>query len=100
MDQGELLKLKIAGLKEKLEEATSPNLPTVLADIRQFIVKSPETVTCLTDEEIGVVVQGICRQKDMVIVTPTKNKDKVGVVTTATLKKLANAMSADDALGD
>lgn len=68
---------------QSLEEAlisSHPAMPGILRDIHQQISKDPELVTVLTDEQIGVIVNGLKKQTNTElsgsVAKQSKAKDK------------------------
>ncbi len=62
------VKEAIASLSVALLEA-HPRMPILLREIHQTLSKDPEVVTLLTEEEIGVIVNGLSKQTQTTIAT-------------------------------
>ena len=65
--------LKIDQLKEQVEQlrtsllTASPGLPTLLRTIHTALQADKDMVSVLTEDEIGVIVNGLMRQTNTVI---------------------------------
>jgi hypothetical protein len=91
--QGFELKSKIADLSSAILER-HPRMPTLLREIHQTLKQYPENVTLLSEEDIGVIVQGLEKQTNVFLSqTVTGAKGKSGNKSLAT--KIANL--GDDA---
>lgn len=75
------IKNNIAELQERIHTA-HPAMPSLLATIHAALKKDGSLVTLLSDEEIGIIVQGLKKQTQIEIV---KEKTKK---TTKTLKTM------------
>lgn len=53
-------------------EANLPELPHVLKTIHTQLAQDPETVTLLTEEEIGLIVRGLVSHTDTTIIPKPK----------------------------
>lgn len=76
------LKEKVASLQAAMLEA-HPTMPVLLRTIHTQLRKDPELVTCLDEEEIGIIVNGLKKQSNTEIATTTVKQASA----TATLKK-------------
>ena len=82
-------------IKTKLDElyqallTDHPTMPTLLRDIHRTLKAQPEQVTLMTEDEIQVVVQGLKKQTNTVIVTKTAKP-------TAAKKAALKNVSLDD----
>lgn len=87
-----LLQSKITHLAEALKEV-SPAMPNILREIHTTLKGFPEVVTLLTEEEIGVIVSGLCKQSNinLVPIVAKTSKSLVGF----SKKELANT-TVDD----
>ena len=81
MDIATQLREKVATLQTALLSA-HPQMPSLLRDIHNQLKQDPDCMTILSDEEVGVIVQGLMRQTQTVI---AENVAKKG--TGKTLKK-------------
>ncbi len=61
MDTATQVKEAIASLQNALLSA-HPTMPILLREIHQTLRKDPEVVTLLSEEEIGVIVNGLSAQ--------------------------------------
>lgn len=68
MDIATQLNESIADLQDKLLSA-HPEMPVLLRKIHQQLKKDPECVTLLSDEQIGVIVNGLSKQTATIIAT-------------------------------
>lgn len=68
MNLSEQLKEKIISLQNSLL-AQHPQLPTLLREIWKTLKENPEQVTLLSEEDIGVIVNGLKKQTNTEIVT-------------------------------
>lgn len=59
---------QIASLQEALLSA-HPTMPILLREIHKTLKADPEVVTLLSEEEIGVVVNGLSKQTQTTIAT-------------------------------
>lgn len=50
------VEMKLAGLRAALL-ADTPQLPTILSQIKLYLSKNPEVVTILSEDEIGEIVR-------------------------------------------
>lgn len=62
------VKEQIETLRNRILEA-HPTLPILLREIHKTLKADPEVVTLLTEEEIGVVVNGLSKQTQTTIAT-------------------------------
>jgi predicted transcriptional regulator len=58
--------MQIAELEQALL-SSHPSLPTLLQQIHRAIKQDPDAVTLLSEEEIGVIVNGLSRQTQTAI---------------------------------
>ena len=71
-----VVKEAIADLETKLL-SQHPEMPILLRKIHQQLKADPEVVTLLTEDEIGVIVNGLSKQTNTVIATSiAKGKSK------------------------
>ncbi len=82
---------KILELQQKLQ-AAAPNYEHLLHTIHMMLQKDPDLTHLLSEEQIGVVVAGLCKRKNIVIAEPQKLSRKT---TTSTGKKLADVELGD-----
>ena len=74
LDARELEVLSIKGKIAEMNKAlllASPMMPVLLREIHNQIRKDPELVTIITEEEIGMIVNGLKRQTNTALVTAT-----------------------------
>ncbi len=85
MTPTEQVKERILSLEQTILES-NPRLPILLREIKLLLVKDPEIVTNLSEEDIGIIVSGL--------------KKQVGVellgATTASAKKKSSKIGLDD----
>lgn len=74
---------KVAALQEALLTA-HPTLPVLLRTIHTQLRADPELVTTLTEDEIGILVNGLKKQTNTEIATAVVKEAKTG---TASIKK-------------
>lgn len=84
------LKAKITEMNTLLL-ADHPQMPVLLRDIHNQIRRDPELVTIITEEEIGMIVNGLKKQTKTELVTQTVKASK-----TAATKKALSKLTADD----
>lgn len=58
MNDGFILKEKVAALQASIL-AKHPSLPTLLSEIHKNIKANPEQITLLSEEDIGIIVNGL-----------------------------------------
>lgn len=76
MTPAEQLKEQIAQLQGALI-ASSPGMPTMLRTIHRALQADKDTVTLLTPEEVGILVNGLIKHTNTVIATTAaKTKTK------------------------
>jgi hypothetical protein len=69
--------LEVLSIKGKIAEmntallASNPLMPVLLREIHQHLRKDPELVTIITEEEIGMIVNGLKKQTNTVLATTT-----------------------------
>lgn len=80
------IKEKIAKLQETIL-ASHPTLPVLLRQIHTQLRTDPELVSCLEEEEIGIIVNGLKKQTNTEIATAATKKS--GTSTAALVKKAA-----------
>lgn len=73
MSQAELLSMKVAEIQEAILSA-HPSLPLLLQQIHRNLKADPEQVTLLTEEQIGVIVNGLSKQTQTSIATSVGTK--------------------------
>ena len=73
MTPNDILREKVASLEQQLLSA-HPQIPSLLRDIHNQLREDPDCVTILTEEEIGVVVQGLMRQTQVSMVENISKK--------------------------
>lgn len=61
MDSNTILREKVGSLEQALL-SQHPQMPSLLRDIHNHLREDPDCVTILSEEEIGVIVQGLMRQ--------------------------------------
>lgn len=69
----------------------NPMMAVLLRQIHQQIRKDPELITIISEEEIGMIVNGLKAQTNTVIATTAVKTSK-----SASTKKLLSNLSADD----
>lgn len=67
------VKEAIASLQQALLGA-HPTMPILLREIHQTLKKDPEVVTLLTEDEIGVIINGLSAQTKTTIATSLATK--------------------------
>lgn len=72
---GDELHKRIETLKESLL-ANDPQMPTLLAQIHQNLIKYPDLVHLLKEEEIGLIVKGLERHTQITILAEVKTSAK------------------------
>jgi hypothetical protein len=72
-DTAFVVKEQIATLQARILEA-HPTLPLVLREIHKTLQADPEVVTLLTEEEIGIIVNGLSKQTQTTIATSLATK--------------------------
>lgn len=82
-------KSKISQLQESLLEA-HPSMPILLREIHTQLRKDPELVTIISEDEIGIIVNGLKKQTNTEIAT------KVKTTKAATMKKQVANVNIDD----
>lgn len=80
---------KIGELKSSLELAT-PGYESLLFEIHQRLAKDEELVHLLKEEDIGIILAGLSKKKNVVIAAPAKSKS-----TTSSGKKLKDVTLGD-----
>ena len=79
---------KILKLQEAITSA-HPQMPVLLRDIHTVLLKDPEQVTLLTEDEIAIVFAGLKKQTQVVFAEKAAAKPRAGA-------KRASSMSLDD----
>lgn len=79
---------RIEELKTALDDSL-PNMPNILQDIHKSLRDDPEIVTLLSEEEISVIVKGLEKHEDTVIVAKSAKKKTGG-------RKATKKITADD----
>jgi hypothetical protein len=69
----EQLREKVLSLQTALLEA-NPTMPVLLREIHQNLKQDEEIVTILSEEEIGIIVQGLMKQTNTVILASVAKK--------------------------
>ncbi len=67
------LQQQVAELEQAILSA-HPTLPTLLQQIHRNLKADPEAVTLLSEEQIGVIVNGLSRQTQTAIATSISTK--------------------------
>lgn len=76
MNLNEQIKEKILSLESALQ-SQHPTMPSLLQEIWKTLKANPDCVTLLTEEEIGVVVNGLKQQtRTEIATTALKSKSK------------------------
>ena len=76
MNIADQIKEKVLSLQEALL-SQHPTMPSLLRDIHTNLKANPDVVTLLTEDEVGVIVNGLKRQTATEIATTTlKTKTK------------------------
>lgn len=86
MTPAEQLQEKVGKLQESLL-ANHPSMPVLLRDIHNQLKQDPEIVTILSEEMIGIIVQGLMKQTNTQIMASVAKK--------GTGKALKNTTVAD-----
>lgn len=73
MNLAEQLKEKVLDLQTKLLEA-NPTMPILLREIHQHLKQDEELVTLLSEEEIGIIVNGLKKKTATVILSTVAKK--------------------------
>jgi len=73
MDTHTQVQESIAALQQALLSA-HPEMPVLLRKIHQTLRNDPEVVTLLTEDEIGVIVNGLSKQTQTTIATSLATK--------------------------
>lgn len=80
MNTADAIKMKVAELEQAILNQ-HPTMPTLLKQMHTALRQEPELLHMLSDEEIGVIVQGLSKQTNTVIVTAAaKGNSKAGKV--------------------
>ena len=66
---------RIKLLRHQLD-SNIPGFDKILREIHAAISKDPDTVHLLSEEEIGTIVSGLCKRKDIILVDATAKKSK------------------------
>jgi len=69
----EQIRMKIAELQQCIL-AAHPTLPMLLREIHTVLKTDPDNVTLLSEEDIGIIVQGLKLQTKTVITAATLSK--------------------------
>lgn len=88
------IKGRIAELQEAIEKSI-PGYQQILKEIHTNLRNDPDTVTLLSDEEIGVIVAGLSKHKNVVIALEEAKKASKSKNVTASGKKLTQ-ITGDD----
>lgn len=83
--------MKVAELQMMLH-SKHPQMPRLLRDIHTTLKSDPETVTLLTDAEVGTIVAGLQQFTGNFITAKAAAPSKSGAIS----KKALAGMSADD----
>lgn len=89
--------LAVLEIKSKIAEMNSlllsahPSMPVLLRDIHSQLRRDPELVTIITEEEIGMIVNGLKKQTATELVTQTVKASK-----SAATKKAIAKLTVDD----
>ena len=73
MSAAEQIKEKIKHLYENLQ-ASLPHYEHQLHVIHQALLKSPDTVHLLTEQEVGIIVSGLSKKTGIIIAEKEKKK--------------------------
>jgi hypothetical protein len=73
MTPAEQLREKVASLQTALLKA-NPRMPVLLREIHTQLKSDEELVTILSDEEVGIIVTGLQRQTNAVILATVAKK--------------------------
>ena len=87
------VKARIQELQDAIAKAV-PGYVSILREIHGNLQKDPDIVTLLTEEEIGIIVAGLSKHKNIVIAT-AETKGTKSKSLTSTGKKL-NQISLED----
>lgn len=89
--------LDVMAIKDKIAEMNTallsahPTMPILLRDIHNHLRRDPELVTIISEEEIGMIVNGLKQQTKTALVTATVKTSK-----TAAGKKTIAKLTVDD----
>lgn len=86
MTPSEIISLKIAELQAAIL-ASHPTMPTLLRDIHKNLLLDPEIVTILKPEQVAVIINGLSKQTNTIIMAEIVSGKK---------GKAASKISADD----
>lgn len=75
MTPTEQVKERILTLEQSILES-NPRLPTLLREIKLLLVKDPEIVTNLSEDDIGIIVSGLKKQTGVELLGATSSKKK------------------------
>jgi len=67
------IQMKIAELQDCILKA-HPRMPMLLREIHTVLKNDPDNVALLSEEDIGILVQGLMKQTDTEIATNTLKK--------------------------
>lgn len=88
MNLSEQIKEKILSLQDSLL-TQHPQMPTLLREIWKTLKENPDQVTLLSEEDIGVIVNGLKKQTNTEIVTAAlKNKSNTKALKSISLADL------------
>jgi CTP:molybdopterin cytidylyltransferase MocA len=73
MTPQEQIEEKVATLQEQLL-ANHPGMPVLLRDIHNRLKADPDVVTLLSEEAVGIIVSGLQKQTQTVILNATMKK--------------------------
>ena len=87
LDDDHPLKMQLASLEQALLEKL-PEFRTILRDIHSKLRQDPDTVTAMSEEEIGILVDGLIHHANVEVIAPKAVK--------AAKKASKTPVSADD----
>lgn len=73
LDSDHPLKMQLAELEQALTEKL-PEFRTILRDIHSKLRQDPDVVTAMSEEEIGILVDGLIHHANVEVITPGKVK--------------------------
>jgi hypothetical protein len=87
-----LFKRNVAAMKEAIDNRTAgTNYAGILANIKKILIEDSDVVTIASEEDIGIIVNGLALQKGLVLEAKASAKKQAG----SGVKSLKN-VSLDD----
>jgi hypothetical protein len=87
LGSADVLISRISELQEKLQ-AVAPGYEHLLHTIHTMLHKDPDMVHMLSEEQIGVIVSGLSRRKNIVIAEPEKAGKRTKTASGKSIKDL------------